>query len=155
MTNLTVLASKNTAMIHLSSMKRSFFFTGQMPTQLRANLGTDSVVMMVPRWVIILNPRTSVIDLRYKVSSFFEDTTMQCASFIRVRPLPAVLTFRRTKEYVAEIFSWRKKEICTLHANIAIYIKPVKMYGYYTDYILSVKMYGYYTDCSLLLLCLL
>lgn len=112
MADLTVLASKNTATIHLRSMKRSFFFTGQMPTQLRANLGADS---MPPR-MIILNPRTSVIDVRYKVS-FFEDTTMHCASFIRVRPFPAALTFRRTKEYAAEIFSWRKKEICTLYTN--------------------------------------
>lgn len=121
MTNLTVLASKNTAMIHLSSMKRSFFFTGQMPTQLRANLGTDSVVMTVPRWMIILNPRTSVHRSAVQsLSSFFEDTSTHCTSFIRVRPLPAAATLRRTKEY--EMFSWRKKEICTLHA---IYIKPL------------------------------
>lgn len=105
MADLTVLASKNTAMIHLRSMKRSFFFTGQMPTQLRANLGTDSVVMVVPPWMIILNPMTSVIDMRCKDCFFFEDITMHCASFIRVRPFPAALIFLRTKEYVAEIFS--------------------------------------------------
>lgn len=63
MVHLTVLASKNMAMIHLRSMKILFSFTGQMPTQLRANLCTDNVTVM-SLWKIIPNPRILVASMR-------------------------------------------------------------------------------------------
>lgn len=62
MTHLTVLASKTTAMIHLRSMKIFFSLTGQIPTQLRANLCTDDVTV-ISLWKIISNPRIPVASM--------------------------------------------------------------------------------------------
>ena len=64
MTDLTVLASKNTAIIHLRSMKMFFSLTGQMPTQLRANLCTDNVTVIMSLWKSIPNPRTTVASMQ-------------------------------------------------------------------------------------------